>query len=64
MPYVNVKVTGTIEPEQRKELAARISGALEDVLGKPRKSTYIIFEEVPRTQWAVGDMLVSDLDNS
>ena len=31
-----------------------------DVAGKSPKSTYIVFEEIDRDNWAVGDTLLSE----
>jgi 4-oxalocrotonate tautomerase len=64
MPYVNVKVAGPLSEEQKTELAVRISAALEDVASKPRSSTYIVFEEVSRANWAVGGELLVARDRA
>ena len=60
MPYVNVKMAGESTAEQRKMLADRITSALEEVLGKPKKASYVVFEDIPRDCWAVGDRLLSE----
>ena len=60
MPYINVKVAGTLTKEQRKEIARDFSATLEKVAGKKPSSTYIVFEEIERDSWAVGDTLLSD----
>ncbi len=60
MPYVNVKTAGPLSSEQKKELAVRISAALKDVAGKNPDSTYIVFEEIERENWAVGGRLLSE----
>ena len=59
MPYVNVKIAGELAAEKKAELADRIATALEDVTGKPRQYTYIVFEEVAREDWAIGGRLLS-----
>lgn len=60
MPYVNVKTAGSLSMEQKRELAERISSALMDVAGKKPESTYIVFEEIERENWAVGGRLLSE----
>jgi 4-oxalocrotonate tautomerase len=60
MPYVNVKVAGTLTKEQKKEIAARITSALHDIAQKKPESTYIVFDEIDRDSWAVGDRLLSE----
>ncbi|WP_200762164.1 tautomerase family protein [Nitrosophilus alvini] len=60
MPYINIKVAGKISVEQKKEIAKDISDSIQRVLGKSKKSCYIVFDEVERENWAVGDMLLSE----
>lgn len=60
VPYVNVKLLGTLTAEQKRELAKRITVDLQEVAGKKPESTYVVIEEVPRTNWAVGGVLFSD----
>ena len=59
MPYVNVKVAGKLSKEQRIEIAKDISSSLERVANKPKKATYIVFDEVDRENWAIGDELLA-----
>ncbi len=58
MPYVNVKTAGTLTREQREAIAKDISESLERVAAKPKAHTYIVFDEVERDHWAVGDELL------
>lgn len=60
MPFVNVMVAGPLTKDQKKVLAGKISSALQEVAGKDPKTTYVVFEEVSRENWAVGDNLLSD----
>ncbi len=60
MPFVNVKVAGSLSKDQKKELAERITEALRDVAGKKPESTYIVFDEVERENWAAGGSLLTD----
>ncbi len=62
MPYINVKVAGSLTVEQRKTIADRFSHVLHEVAGKNPSSTYIVFEEVARDSWAVGGRLLSEKD--
>ncbi len=61
MPYVNVKVAGTLTKEQRSALAERITSALKDIAGKKPESTYVVFEEIERDHWAAGGKLLTDI---
>ena len=58
MPYVNVKTAGSLTREQREAIAKDISESLERVAAKPKDHTYIVFDEVARDHWAVGDALL------
>ena len=62
MPYVNVRVAGTITYEQKEKIAEEISETLERVINKPRSATYITFDEIPRENWAVGGNLLGKKD--
>mgnify|MGYP000283007095 CR=1 FL=1 len=62
MPYVNVRVAGTITYEQKEKIAEEISATLERVINKPKSATYITFDEVPRENWAVGGNLLGKKD--
>lgn len=60
MPYVNVRVAGNLTTDQKREIAKRFSLALLDVAGKKPETTYVVFDEVSRENWAVGEHLLSD----
>lgn len=60
MPFVNVKVLGTLTTEQKRELTRRITEDLHEVAGKPPEYTYVVIEEVPPTNWAHGGVLFSE----
>ena len=60
MPYVNVKVAGSLTKEQKAKIAEQITKLLEDVAGKPPSLTYVVIDEVEREDWAVGGKLLSE----
>ena len=60
MPYVNLKIAGTLEPEQKREIARQFTRTLEEVAGKPPRYTYVVVEEVERESWAIGGVLLAD----
>ncbi|HZV60907.1 MAG TPA: 4-oxalocrotonate tautomerase family protein [Methylophilaceae bacterium] len=58
MPYVNLKIAGSLTREQKKKIAQEITDTLERVAHKPKSYTYIVFEEVEMEDWAIaGDLL-------
>lgn len=62
MPYINVKVAGSLSMEQKREIADEFSSVMERVCGKPKPSCYIVFDEVSRENWAKGADILSDVD--
>jgi 4-oxalocrotonate tautomerase len=62
MPYVNIRIAGTLSREQRAKIAEEITDTLERIAHKPRSYTYIAFDELPddrrwwihtRASWAL-----------
>ena len=60
MPYVNVKVAGSLTREQKAKIAEKITKVLEDVAGKPPSLTYVVIDKVESEDWAVGGKLLSE----
>ncbi len=60
MPFINLKIAGSLSEEQKRQIAQGFCTTLKEVAGKNPKSTYIVFDEVKRENWAVGDSLLSD----
>jgi len=58
MPYVNIKIAGKLSKEQRQKIAKEVTETLKTVAFKPKKATYIVFDEVERENWAVGGELL------
>lgn len=48
MPYVNIKITreGNVTPEQKQALIEGATNLLHDVLGKNKKTTVVVIDEV------------------
>jgi 4-oxalocrotonate tautomerase len=62
MPYVNIRVAGTLTREQKKQIAEELTDTLERVARKPRSYTYISFDEIPDENWAVAGKLLDSED--
>ena len=60
MPYVNIKLAGSVTKEQKKQIAKEITETLERVANKPKSYTYITFEEVAYEDWAIGGKLLDE----
>jgi 4-oxalocrotonate tautomerase len=61
MPYVNVKVGGTLTREQKEKLSAAITLALEQITARPRGDTYVTFDEYAWENWGVGEQLLDEI---
>ena len=60
MPFVNVKVAGKLNTEQKRKISKGITDLLSDVAGKAPSTTYILIEEHDRENWGVGGKLLSE----
>ncbi|RAP38868.1 4-oxalocrotonate tautomerase [Candidatus Marinamargulisbacteria bacterium SCGC AAA071-K20] len=52
MPYINVRVAGQLERSQKEEIVNEITQLMKRVAGKPESATYVVIDEVPRSNWA------------
>jgi 4-oxalocrotonate tautomerase len=60
MPYVNIKLAGSVTREQKAQIAKEFTETLERVAQKPASYTYITFEEVSYEDWAIAGSLLAD----
>ena len=58
MPYVNIRIAGTLSHDQKKKIAAEMTDTLERITLKPKSYTYIAFDELPHENWAIGGELL------
>ena len=58
MPYINVKLAGKLDKNQKQEIAKEITDVMQRVAKKPASYTYIVFEEVETEAWAIGGNLL------
>jgi len=60
MPYVNIKLAGSVTREQKAQIAKEITETLERIAHKPKSYTYITFEEVEYEDWAIAGKLLDE----
>lgn len=60
MPYINVKLAGSLTRDQKAKIAEEITDTMERVAHKPKSYTYIVFEEVEMEDWAIAGELLDD----
>ena len=58
MPYVNIRIAGTLSREQKQKIAEEITELLQRVAGKPKAYTYIAFDELDEENWAIAGHLL------
>ena len=58
MPYINVKLAGKLDKNQKQEIAKEITDVMQRLANKPASYTYIVFEEVESEDWAIGGNLL------
>ena len=58
MPYINVKLAGKLDKNQKQEIAKEITDVMQRVANKPASYTYIVFQEVESEDWAIGGNLL------
>ncbi len=62
MPFVNIRITNEgATAEQKQRLIRGVTDLLADVLGKNRKTTFVIIDEVETDNWGIGGESVTDL---
>jgi 4-oxalocrotonate tautomerase len=58
MPFVNIRalkeVLGERAAEKKDEIARRVTDAISESTGIPHNSIWVVFEDVPATEWYVG----------
>jgi len=60
MPFIHVRLIGTLSEQQKAEIAKQFTETLEQVAKKPKQYTQIVFEEIPSENWALAGKLFSE----
>ena len=58
MPYIHIRVAGTLNSDQKAQIADEITDTFARVANKSKQYTYITFEEVPHENGAIGGTLL------
>jgi len=54
MPYINIRVTDEqVTQEQKRQLIEGATQLVVDILNKDPKTTHVVIDEVPITNWGV-----------
>lgn len=60
MPFVEIKVAGSLSTDQKRGLVEDVTRSLVDRCGKNPKTTHIVITEVATENWGNDGMLVAD----
>ena len=60
MPIVRVEMWPGRTQDQKRRLAKAITDAVVDIGKAPAEDTFVIFEDVPKENWAQAGTLASD----
>lgn len=55
MPYINLKLVGKLNKEQKQKIAEEFTNTLLKIAGKAKDSTFLVIDEVNGENWAQGD---------
>lgn len=58
MPYVNIRVAGTLNKQQKADISAGVTKVIADVSGKPEDAILIFIDELPHENIAKGGRLL------
>jgi 4-oxalocrotonate tautomerase len=61
MPIIRVEMWEGRTKEQKAELAKAITEAMVKIAKTTPEHTTVVFEDVPKENWAIGGVLASDL---
>ena len=57
MPFVTVAMFAGRTKEQKAELAKQLTDTFVQVAGTPKDHVWIVFQDVPKSEWAMGGVL-------
>jgi 4-oxalocrotonate tautomerase len=60
MPFIHVRLIGTLSEQQKANIAKQFTETLETVAKKPKQYTQVVFEEIPSENWALAGKLFSE----
>ncbi|OWT68918.1 MULTISPECIES: 2-hydroxymuconate tautomerase [unclassified Achromobacter] len=62
MPYVRIEMLEGRTTEQKAAIAKVVTQAMQDHAGATPQSVFVVFEDVPRDNWAIAGTLISQRD--
>lgn len=59
MPYINVRITEGVTQAQKEAIIQRITDTMVDVLGKNPNTTFVVIDEVSKSDWGIGGQSIA-----
>lgn len=60
MPYVNIRVAGKLDREQKEKIVEGVTDVIAEAANKPKESILIFIDEDSRENVASGGVLLAD----
>ncbi len=61
MPYVNIRVAGTLTKEQKQKIAKGVTEVIADVANKPKEAVLLFIDEESPANIAKAGVLIEDM---
>ncbi|MBM9511400.1 4-oxalocrotonate tautomerase family protein [Desulfogranum marinum] len=61
MPYVNIRVAGSLSKEQKQKIAKGVTEIISEVTNKPKEAVLLFIDEESRDNIAKGGVLIGDM---
>ena len=61
MPYVSIRVAGTLTKEQKQKIARGVTDVISEAANKPKEATLIFIDEEWRENIAKAGVLLEDM---
>jgi 4-oxalocrotonate tautomerase len=58
MPYVNIRVVGSLTRKQKSKMAEEVDDILERITHKPKPYTHVVLDELQDENWAMAGKLL------
>ena len=60
MPFISVKILEGHNKERKQQIVAKITDAVTEVTEIPKESVWVVIEDIPKKDWAVGGKLLEE----
>ncbi len=61
MPYVSIRVAGTLTKEQKAKIAKGVTDVIAEAANKPKEAVLLFIDEESRDNIAKGGVLLEDM---